>query len=258
MTAKNGRPGTEARPVEHSTFGGVEGHRIETETKPQFLLTVVREDWLDFLEPEGLSRRAGVPRAEFRRALVKELCDNGSDVAATGILIDAGNSWLSITDDGPGVDASLFTIRRPLTSSKLWRRADRGALGNGLRVVMGVVAIEGGTIRVESFGRHLALTVGIDGETVIEDRGASDIVTGTRVTVEIDGIEALVEFARDLASTPGRAYDGPPYAGWFDADAIRSLLRAAPGLTVADLAGAFPSRACATTAARRSTRTQPT
>ena len=38
---------------------------------------------------------------------------------------------------------------------------------------------------------------------------------------------------------PGRAYDGPPYAGWFDTDAIRSLLRAAPGTTVADLAAAF-------------------
>ena len=48
-------------------------------------MTLVREDWQDFLEPEGLSRRAGVPRAEFRRALVKELCDNGSDAAATGI-----------------------------------------------------------------------------------------------------------------------------------------------------------------------------
>jgi hypothetical protein len=81
--------------------------------------------------------------------------------------------------------------------------------------------------------------VDVDGETVIEDCGASGIVKGTKVTVEIDGIGALLGFAKELASMPGRAYDGLPYAGWFDADALRSLLRAAPSTTVAGLAKTF-------------------
>src|SRR3712207_9128722 len=43
-------------------------------------------------------------------------------------------------DGIPGDDAeiaALFSINRPLTSSKYLRRPTRGALGNGLRVVAG-------------------------------------------------------------------------------------------------------------------------
>ena len=46
-----------------------------------------------------------------------------------------------IEDDGPGLDgtpeeiAELFSIRRPMRSTKLLRLPQRGALGNGLRVV---------------------------------------------------------------------------------------------------------------------------
>jgi hypothetical protein len=55
-------------------------------------------------------------------------------------LADGG--WY-VEDDGPGIPgdpaevARLFSILRPLVSSKLLRLPTRGALGNGLRVVVG-------------------------------------------------------------------------------------------------------------------------
>jgi hypothetical protein len=58
------------------------------------------------------------------------------------------------TDEGPGRDgepeeiAELFSIRRPMRSSKLLRLPQRGALGNGLRVVAGAVLASGGALAV--------------------------------------------------------------------------------------------------------------
>jgi hypothetical protein len=59
-----------------------------------------------------------------------------------------------VDDDGPGIDgtpeeiARLFSIRRPLVSSKFLRLPTRGAVGNGLRVVAGAVLASGGTLIV--------------------------------------------------------------------------------------------------------------
>jgi DNA topoisomerase VI subunit B len=51
-----------------------------------------------------------------------------------------GKFWI-ISDDGPGIDPdkipTIFSVNRPLLSSKLKRLPLRGMLGNGLRVVMG-------------------------------------------------------------------------------------------------------------------------
>ena len=68
---------------------------------------------------------------------------------ASGQLEDGG--WY-VEDDGPGIAgepadiARLFSIRRPLVSSKLLRLPTRGALGNGLRVVAGAVLASGGRL----------------------------------------------------------------------------------------------------------------
>ena len=70
-----------------------------------------------------------------------------------------------IEDDGPGIDpdevARLFSIARPLTSSKMLRLPTRGALGNGLRVAAGAVLASGGKLAVETRGAQLTLKPGI-------------------------------------------------------------------------------------------------
>jgi hypothetical protein len=69
------------------------------------------------------------------------LADNGLDSGAN-VRVGKVDGGYFVEDDGSGIDpddvARLFSIARPMMSSKLWRLPTRGALGNGLRVVAGV------------------------------------------------------------------------------------------------------------------------
>ena len=104
-----------------------------------------REDWTLFRTVEGLQQNAGVPATLLRRLVLKELGDNALDTGAQIRFgqIDNSADKFYVEDDGPGLDgtpeqiAELFSIRRPMRSSKLLRLPQRGALGNGLRVVAG-------------------------------------------------------------------------------------------------------------------------
>ena len=98
-----------------------------------------REDWTSFRTVEGLQQKAGVPQNKLRRLVLKELTDNALDTGASvriGLLPDGGHF---IEDKGGGIEggpeeiARLFSINRPMLSTKLLRLPTRGALGNGLR-----------------------------------------------------------------------------------------------------------------------------
>src|SRR5271170_3965018 len=113
------------------------------------------------------------------------------EVATTGLTpheIAALSQFFArwVEDDGPGIPgsdedvASLFSIARPLTSSKLVRLPTRGALGNGLRVVAGAVLGSGGTLRVSTRGRSLCLVPQDSGITTSKRIG-SWARLGTRV-----------------------------------------------------------------------------
>ena len=77
-----------------------------------------------------------------------------AETADGGLFVEDGGDGL------PGTDAEiagLFSVARPLSSSKLLRLPTRGALGNGLRVVAGAVLASGGTLTVKTRGRALRL-----------------------------------------------------------------------------------------------------
>ena len=101
-----------------------------------------RHDWALFRSIEGLQQKAGVPADKLRRLVLKELTDNALDAATSCRSgFDKDRDVYFVEDLGRGLDgtpqeiASLFSIRRPMRSSKLLRLPQRGALGNGLRVV---------------------------------------------------------------------------------------------------------------------------
>src|SRR5262249_24593552 len=105
-----------------------------------------REDWSLFRTVDGLQQRAGVSRNQLLRLVLKELADNGLDNGANvKVRPLQENGGCVVEDDGTGIDgapevmAHLFSICRPMISSKLLRLPTRGALGNGLRVVAGAV-----------------------------------------------------------------------------------------------------------------------
>src|SRR2546422_10093644 len=123
-----------------------------------------REDWTLFRNLATLPQKAGIPLEQLRRLVAKELVDNACDATSGTVRVQIVLSGtISVEDDGPGIDGdaaaigSLFSINRPLTSSKLLRLPLRGALGNGLRVVAGAVLASGGSLEVTTRGQHYRL-----------------------------------------------------------------------------------------------------
>jgi hypothetical protein len=102
-----------------------------------------RADWQLFLDPATLGQKAGAATSDLCRLALKEAIDNALDIGANASITKDGGTWV-IADDGPSIDPRevprLFSVNRPLLSSKLRRLPTRGALGNGLRVVVGAVA----------------------------------------------------------------------------------------------------------------------
>lgn len=209
-------------------------------------LIALRQDWLDFLDAGGLRRWAGWGALD--EVLVKELADNAADAAETTTSIYLHDGALVVENDGPALSIApeaLSTIKRPLTSSKVWRCARRGALGNGARVVAGIVASHGGTMTVTSAGKRTSLGFDDHGNTQVRECIEVGHTTGTRIEIAcilrlpID--PSVIEEYLQLSCT-GQAYQGKPDPNWFDADGMLALFRGLPGETVRALAGQFHVR----------------
>ncbi len=136
--------------------------------------------------------------------------------------------------------ATLFSINRPLMSSKLLRLPTRGAIGNGLRVVAGAVLASGGRLTVQTRDHCIEVTPRDDGttDTVIT---SADIPSGTGIEIwfgpALPADSNALEWA-DLAARigqSGESYRGKTSPHWFDADSFFELIQAAGGRIVRDL-----------------------
>src|SRR5262249_8284031 len=125
-------------------------------------------------------------KRRLRRLVVKELVDNGLDNGGDVDLEEVPGGYV-ITDDGPGIDPKavpgLFSIARPMMSTKLLRLPTRGALRNGLRVVGGAVLASGGSLTVTTRNRRLALQPERDGTTTVLSTEIVDFPVGTKVEI---------------------------------------------------------------------------
>jgi hypothetical protein len=195
-----------------------------------------RPDWTLFRTVEGLAQKAGVPPTRLRRLVLKEIGDNALDV---GEIVEAGSDGATfvIADDGPGLDgtpeeiASLFSIARPLRSSKLLRLPQRGALGNGLRVVAGAVLASGGSLAVTTRNQRIELRPETDGSTTVVNVTPAERPRGTRVEIAFGPAlpadpSALewVQAARLIAKGEGYAGRSSPY--WYDPVQFHELILA--------------------------------
>jgi hypothetical protein len=211
----------------------------------------VREDWTVFRNVNTISQKAGVPQRWLRRLVVKEVVDNALD--ATGgkkcRLTKPEPDTYVVSDDGPGIPggedfiATLFSIRRPLTSSKLVRLPTRGALGNGLRVVAGAVLATGGSLAVTTRGVEYTLQPRDDGTTEVLRSKEVGGRPGTTVLVRLPGLPADANdlFWGEEANTfrVSRLYSGRTNAHWYDSDSFFELVRAAGEMPPAQLAAMF-------------------
>ena len=223
----------------------------------------VLEDWERFRTIDGLSSKAGVPREKLAALVAKELMDNALD-AGSGSGADAstdeqcqieqvGNDGFTIRDNGPGFDpakvADLFSIGRPLKSTKHLRLPTRGALGNGLRVVAGAVLATGGRLRVETRGQIMQVTPRDDGTTSTEVIGigigiGNQGFRGTMIEVHL-GPDAgpinlqWANLALALSSGKQNHYKGKTSPWWYNSRDFYELCRSAKGENLRDLISEF-------------------
>ena len=199
---------------------------------------VRRPDTLQFASLEGLGRMAGVSPQSLRTLITKEVVDNAldemdriaGDPGSVAVRREGEDTYI-VEDDGGGMPQNLavlrdlFSTNRPMVSGKFLRRPSRGLLGNGLRVMVGAVALSGGTITVESHGWSTRLQPRRVGETDVIFQRDTTRTTGTRLEFTLG---TIIPRSDDDLTNANEAIDisrvaGPPYARlpsphWLDLD----------------------------------------
>jgi hypothetical protein len=209
-----------------------------------------RQDWTLFRTLEGLQQKAGVADTRLRRLVLKELGDNGLDNGTSisiGLLDDNDPDRVFIEDDGAGLGgtpeqiAELFSIRRPMVSTKLLRLPQRGALGNGLRVVAGAVLASEGSLAVITRNQHIELRPQSDGTTAVIKVTKVDHPVGTRIEIGFGAamprdpdMFVWARAAKAVASI-GKTYEGKSSAHWYDGAQFHELILACGSLPVRSL-----------------------
>jgi hypothetical protein len=207
-----------------------------------------REDWTSFRTIEGLQQKAGVAKPKLTRLVLKELTDNALDTGAKVGVAPLPSGGYYVEDAGPGINgapediARLFSISRPMVSTKLLRLPTRGALGNGLRVVAGVVLASEGTLTVTTHNRRIELRPERDGTTSVVSAKEVDFPTGTNIEIcfgpalwRDDGDPLCwAKMAIHLASS-GQTYAGKTSPWWYDAPQFLELLYAGGDIPVREL-----------------------
>jgi hypothetical protein len=206
-----------------------------------------RADWTSFRTIEGLQQKAGVAADKLRRLVLKELTDNALDTGAKVRVGKLPDGVYFIEDEGSGIDgtpeevARLFSIARPMISTKLLRLPTRGALGNGLRVVAGAVLASEGSLVVITMNRRIRLRPERDGTTTVIDTTPVEFPIGTRVEVKFGS--AIPEDNNALhwaqlaimMSRTGSIYAGKSSPWWYDAPQFHELLSASGNTLVREL-----------------------
>jgi hypothetical protein len=215
------------------------GHSADTPTHP----FQQRDDWVMFRTLGTLGQKAGVPVERLPMLTARELVDNALDAGGACCFGKLDGGYF-VDDNGPGLPgtdeeiAGLFSVRRPMTTSKLIRLPMRGALGNGLRVVAGAVLASGGRLVVSTRGRTLQLQPQEDGSTRVVGSEPYEEPDGARVEVFFG--PALADKDANLFAWCHRAQElahrGKPYKGrtsphWYDSDSFWEFLQASVGMT---------------------------
>jgi len=220
--------------------------------KRRFVVEFETKDWERFRTIEGLSSKAGVPRDMIAVLVAKELMDNALDASTDNRcwIEQVGIDGFIIGDNGIGLDptkvADLFSINRPLKSTKRLRLPTRGALGNGLRVVAGAVLATGGSLRVTTRGQILELTPQPNnGTTSAEVIIGNQDRRGTVIEVHLGGDDAgpidlrWANMARHLSSGNPTQYNGNTSPWWYTSRDFYEICLSAKDTTIRDLISKF-------------------
>ena len=211
--------------------------------EPPRNLKFEREDWALFRTIEGLQQKAGVTKDKLTRLVMKELADNGLDLDAQVRVGMLPNGGYFVDDDGSGIEpeevARLFSINRPMVSTKLLRLPTRGALGNGLRVVAGAVLASEGSLTVIARNKRIELRPERDGTTTTVSTKAVERPAGTRIEISFGPAlpcdNHTLSWALNAIRLAGRSYNGNTSPWWYDTPQFHELLYASGDRPVREL-----------------------
>jgi hypothetical protein len=203
-----------------------------------------RPDTVLFTTLDGLTKQTGERADRLRRVALKEAIDNSLDSSdAAGrpgqvVVSKRGDNTYVVTDQGDGIAgspealAALFAVHRPMISTKYLRNPERGALGTGLRIVVGCVVVAGGTIEIITRSKRVLLRPRRVGPTEIISVSDAPATIGTTLIVTLG--PAIPYDCSDLswaesAIRIAQCADGVPYARqasphWTDVDSFFEAL----------------------------------
>lgn len=201
-----------------------------------------------FLTSEGLAEKAGCPKSMFPQMIAKEFADNAADIGDYKYKIDVAEQVLAIVNGGEGISnddvRKIFSIKRPLRSSKHWRRGERGALGNGIRAALAGCRICDVELTVVSQGNNHSIKLQDNGEVQIktsDHQPTQGTTVVLRFSSSINFDHSIENFLKPQFLTQGtKTLDGKPLPSWFKAEDINVLLMSLPeSMTVGDFADQF-------------------
>ena len=171
--------------------------------------------------------------------MLKELADDGLDSGGkVSIRTLPGLGGYVVMDDGPGIEgtpddiARLFSINRPMITSKMLRKPTRGTLGNGLRVVAGAVLASEGSLVVSTRNRRIELRPERNGSTTVVSVKPIPLPRGTSVEIRFGPAlpcdQRTLAWANTACALAGRgqSYLGKSSPYWYDASQFHEVLDA--------------------------------
>ena len=154
---------------------------------------------LEYFSEKELRSQIGHAREFWPAVILRELIDNALDAAeqdgaAPAIEITTADDRITVTDNGPGIPASI--IERSLdymvrvSNKAYYVSPTRGAMGNAMKViyVAPFVATGNGLVEISSHGTRHRITVTLDRIAqrphLVHETESCDVRIGTNVRIE--------------------------------------------------------------------------
>jgi hypothetical protein len=208
-------------------------------------MNLKKYNWQEYTTKEGLMNLLRETNEDnLIRLAVKELVDNAIDAnrkAQQGkrsedyIPCELGktDNGFYIRDYGNGFSEkdvkTLFNLKRNFSySSKYIRTINRGMLGKGLRMVLGICCIYGGRIRLYSRGKSYEIIPDKNTGEVEISISDGDIRKGTKIEIDFKNLDFNESFLswgiKSLKLDKTWFYIGYTNPWWYSEDDLRILL----------------------------------
>jgi hypothetical protein len=198
-------------------------------------ITIEQHDWQRFLTADGLAEKAGCSKYSFDYMVLKEFADNAADIGGYDYQINEDKNYVAIWNGGKGIAPEeikkFFSIKRPLRSSKHWRRGERGALGNGIRAALAGCRLRNIDLQIISQGFSNSIALQDDGEVEIVCEPSTWDKAATLVLLQFNDERQFSKYHFKKYLEPqrqtqmGKVIDSGPLPSWFKTEDLNIIIQ---------------------------------